>query len=163
MKFERLTKIQKKAFGLIEDGKNVVISSETGSGKTMAYFLPLLDKFVKDSQEKKIQRSDGTYYLFLMPTRELCMQSIDFFKKITKNFPFIVCGILTGGENSKTQKKALRKGIIRSRFFILILKLIFFAFKNYEIFFLKVSLSLRQLHYSFYITLKTHNLSIFQI
>lgn len=144
---------------MIEKKKNVVISSETGSGKTMAYFLPLLDRIAKESQERKIQRADGTYYIFLVPTRELCMQSLEFFKKVTKNFPFIVCGMMTGGENSKTQKKALRKGFFfLEKIVICRKKKYLFSSKKK-----KVLLFLLQLLCSCFIILRTHKHSMFLI
>jgi len=68
--FEELTEIQKKCIPPILDGKDVVGQAETGSGKTVAFSLPILEK---------ISHGSGPKVLVLTPTRELCVQVADVF------------------------------------------------------------------------------------
>lgn len=70
--FEKLTGIQKNALKNILEGCDTLVKSETGSGKTLCYLIPLLERLGK--KEKRIERGDGTYAIVLCPTRELCIQ-----------------------------------------------------------------------------------------
>ncbi|XP_054777426.1 DEAD-box ATP-dependent RNA helicase 16 [Prosopis cineraria] len=68
---EKLTPIQQVAIPLILEGKDVVARAKTGSGKTFAYLLPLLQKlFTNNVQRKKLSPNA----FILVPTRELCQQ-----------------------------------------------------------------------------------------
>lgn len=64
------TAIQLKAIPLILEGKDVVARAKTGSGKTFAYLLPLLQKLFSDNRASK----SGPTAFILVPTRELCQQ-----------------------------------------------------------------------------------------
>lgn len=64
------TAIQLKAIPLILEGKDVVAQAKTGSGKTFAYLLPLLQKLFSDNWSTK----SGPSAFLLVPTRELCQQ-----------------------------------------------------------------------------------------
>lgn len=64
------TAIQLKAIPLILEGKDVVARAKTGSGKTFAYLLPLLQKLFSDNGATK----SGPSGFVLVPTRELCQQ-----------------------------------------------------------------------------------------
>lgn len=57
-------------FYLFQEGKDVVARAKTGSGKTFAYLLPLLQKLFTDSSTKK----SGPSAVVLVPTRELSQQ-----------------------------------------------------------------------------------------
>ena len=63
--FEEMTDIQKKSIPLIQEGKDVIGQSQTGSGKTAAFGFPMLEK---------VQYNHGIQSLVLVPTRELCEQ-----------------------------------------------------------------------------------------
>lgn len=67
------TPIQREAIPLILEGKDVVAKAKTGSGKTFAYLLPLLQELLKLSSEGRIRKS-APNALILVPTRELCQQ-----------------------------------------------------------------------------------------
>lgn len=69
--YEELTLIQEKCLPAIIKGNDVVGQAETGSGKTVAFCLPILDKIVP---------RNGIQALVLTPTRELCVQVMDVFK-----------------------------------------------------------------------------------
>ncbi|CAL0331752.1 unnamed protein product [Lupinus luteus] len=68
---DKSTPIQRVAIPLILEGKDVVARAKTGSGKTFAYLLPLLQKlFTNNSDRKKLAPNA----FILVPTRELCQQ-----------------------------------------------------------------------------------------
>ena len=94
---------------LINQRSNILMKSQTGSGKTLAYLIPIIDDLMKNEGECK--RSDGTQALIIAPTRELCTQIADVLSKITNCCIWIVGGSMTGGENRKSEKARLRKGI----------------------------------------------------
>uniref|UniRef100_A0A5B7BD55 RNA helicase n=1 Tax=Davidia involucrata TaxID=16924 RepID=A0A5B7BD55_DAVIN len=68
---ENPTPIQRVAIPLILEGKDVVARAKTGSGKTFAYLLPLVQKLFSDSSSKKNLAPTA---FILVPTRELCQQ-----------------------------------------------------------------------------------------
>ena len=69
--YEELTLIQEKCLPAIIKGNDVVGQAETGSGKTVAFCLPILEK---------ITPRNGIQALVLTPTRELCVQVMNVFK-----------------------------------------------------------------------------------
>jgi len=73
--FEEMTDIQKKSIPLIQEGKDVIGQSQTGSGKTAAFGFPMLEK---------IQHNHGIQSLVLVPTRELCEQVTSELRKFSK-------------------------------------------------------------------------------
>jgi len=73
--FEELTLIQEKCIPEIIKGRDVVGQAETGSGKTIAFCLPILEK---------INHGGGLQTVVLTPTRELCIQVTDVFKDFGK-------------------------------------------------------------------------------
>lgn len=73
--FTEFTEIQEKCIPLIQQGKDVIGLSYTGSGKTAAFGFPALEKVVPGK---------GIQLLVLVPTRELCQQVANEFRKFTK-------------------------------------------------------------------------------
>ena len=63
--FSEFTEIQEKVIPLIQEGKDVIGQSYTGSGKTAAFGFPVLEK---------VSAGKGIQLLILVPTRELCNQ-----------------------------------------------------------------------------------------
>ncbi|KAJ8038619.1 putative ATP-dependent RNA helicase DDX31 [Holothuria leucospilota] len=109
MGFEKATTVQEKAIPVVMKGGDVLIKSQTGSGKTLSYGIPIVQEL--QSAEGKVQRSDGVYAVILVPTRELAMQSFETIQKLVKPFNWIVPGCITGGEKKKSEKARLRKGV----------------------------------------------------
>jgi len=97
--FRKMTPVQKEAIPCILEEKNVIVKSETGSGKTIAYLVPMIEYLSSYSMKtEKISREKGTYAIILSPTRELCMQ-IDFeLQKLMRNFYYLVSTTIMGGE-----------------------------------------------------------------
>ncbi|KAJ3641344.1 hypothetical protein Zmor_027856 [Zophobas morio] len=106
--FTSLTKVQEKSIPEVVAGKNVLIRSQTGSGKTLAYAVPIIDAL--QSIIPRLQRQDGVQAIVVVPTRELALQTHELFGKIN-TFQWLVVGHLCGGENRKTEKDRLRKGV----------------------------------------------------
>lgn len=105
----KLTNIQSKALPVIMGGKDALIKSQTGSGKTLTYAIPILQQL--SEQVPRVSRTDGCYALVVVPTRELAVQTFEWFQKLCRAFVWIVPGILTGGEDKKSEKARLRKGV----------------------------------------------------
>ena len=98
--FKYPTEVQQKSIPVILKGNDVIIRSETGSGKTFAFVLPILQKI--DRENKNIQA------LVLCPTRELAMQVADETRKIAEPMQIDVCAVF-GGSNIDRQIKSLKK------------------------------------------------------
>ena len=102
------TPIQEAAIPLIIDGKDLIGIAQTGTGKTAAFTLPMLEtleRLTKDSS-----RRGKTRALVLSPTRELVVQIHDNVSAYAKHLPLKVANIY-GGVNEAPQKKALREGV----------------------------------------------------
>ncbi|CAL4135053.1 unnamed protein product, partial [Meganyctiphanes norvegica] len=109
MGFTSLTMVQKNSIPGILAGRDALIKSQTGSGKTLTYALPLIHNLMM--LNPKVKRSDGTLALVIVPTRELALQSYQWFEKLCKSCVWVVPGYLIGGEKKKAEKARLRKGV----------------------------------------------------
>ena len=106
---ESLTLVQSLSLPLISAGFDCLIKSQTGSGKTLAYAIPMLQKLAQ--RLPKIDRKEGTFAIIICPTRELVIQTYDWFQKLVHSFTWLVPGLLLGGEKRNKEKARLRKGI----------------------------------------------------
>ena len=100
--FKTPTPIQQEAFSIILSGKDVVGIAQTGTGKTFAYMLPIL-------QELKFSKQVSPRILVLVPTRELVLQVVEQIESFSKYINVRVLGVY-GGVNINTQKQAVAKG-----------------------------------------------------
>ncbi|KAE9342944.1 putative ATP-dependent RNA helicase [Phytophthora fragariae] len=107
--FARPTNVQVQTIPSVLKGNDILVKSETGSGKTLSYLLPIVQKL--QSVSPRIQRQDGCMALVLAPTRELCSQILETANKLIQPFVFLVPGAIIGGEKKKAEKARLRKGI----------------------------------------------------
>ena len=94
---KRMTRVQQAGIPEILSQKSIAIKSETGSGKTLTYLIPILSALA--SKEKQIKREDGVFSVVLCPSRELCMQIQEQATLLTKSLIWIVPGAIMGGEN----------------------------------------------------------------
>ena len=60
--------------GCFQEGKDVVARAKTGSGKTFAYLLPMLQKLLTDNNVLSSQTLSAPTAMILVPSRELCQQ-----------------------------------------------------------------------------------------
>ncbi|XP_069940807.1 ATP-dependent DNA helicase DDX31-like [Cherax quadricarinatus] len=107
--FKSMTVVQQKSIPPILEGKDTLVKSQTGSGKTLTYALPIIHNLMM--RTPRVQRSDGVLSLIIVPTRELALQSYQWFEKLCKSCVWVVPGYLIGGEKKKAEKARLRKGI----------------------------------------------------
>ncbi|WP_439135043.1 DEAD/DEAH box helicase [Pseudomaricurvus sp.] len=97
------TEVQKATIPLALEGRDLVVSSETGSGKTAAFMLPTLHKLLQEDAPKS-----GTRALILTPTRELCRQIVKHCKQLAA-FSHLEVNAITGGHDFKYQRAIFRK------------------------------------------------------
>ncbi len=96
------TPIQKQAIPLVLDGEDVIACAETGTGKTAAFLLPVIQTLIEE-------KTSGTAVLVLAPTRELASQTGQACRDLApKN---IKCAVLIGGAGYRGQEEALRRGV----------------------------------------------------
>lgn len=99
------TEVQDKTIGLLLAGKDLIASAQTGTGKTAAFALPIIENLRRGTKEKsKIQA------LVLVPTRELAMQVKDQFERLGRHAR-IRTGVFYGGTGYGAQIASLRNGI----------------------------------------------------
>ncbi|GFU45015.1 probable ATP-dependent RNA helicase DDX31 [Nephila pilipes] len=103
------TKVQEETIPVLLEGRDVLVKSCTGTGKTLAYAIPLVQKL--QEIQPKIKRADGIYALIIVPTRELALQSFEIFSTLTRACTWVTPGYIIGGEKKKSEKARLRKGI----------------------------------------------------
>ncbi len=101
--FEQLTPIQAQAIPPLLAGKDLVGQSKTGSGKTAAYALPILNAL--DLAKREIVG------VVVCPTRELSAQVARELRKLGRNLAGLTVVVLTGGEAVRDQTRVLEKGV----------------------------------------------------
>ena len=103
LKFVEPTPVQAAAIPPALEGRDLRVIAQTGSGKTAAFVMPLLNRLIGDAQPRVSIRA-----LILLPTRELAQQTLKEVERFSQ-FTFIKSGLITGGENFKVQAALLRK------------------------------------------------------
>ncbi len=105
--FEFMTPIQAETIPLLLDGKDVIGQSETGSGKTAAFTLPILERILIDQKRsnRKIQA------MILCPTRELCAQVTREVRKLGRKKIGLQVLELAGGSPVGPQARLLEQGV----------------------------------------------------
>lgn len=101
--FDQPTPIQAQSFPIIRSGKDMIGIAQTGTGKTLAYLIPLL---------MKLHYAQGNYprAVVIVPTRELVVQVCESVELLTE-FMDIRCVGIYGGTNIRTQQAAIYEGI----------------------------------------------------
>jgi ATP-dependent RNA helicase RhlE len=101
------TAIQSKAIPLALAGRDIIGCAQTGTGKTAAFVLPMLNRFSKHASHIKDRHVRG---LVLTPTRELAQQVDDFIGAYGR-FTDLQSTAIFGGVNMENQIKRLRRGV----------------------------------------------------
>ena len=99
------SEIQQQAIPSILQGNDIMAGAQTGTGKTAAFALPILQRLQNDESKRRRVRA-----LVLVPTRELASQVGDSFRSYGKNLRFRT-STLYGGVSIKTQIDKLKKGV----------------------------------------------------
>ena len=107
MNFQETTPIQELTIPVILEGKDLIACAQTGTGKTAAYTLPILNRLIKEEN-----RSDTVKAVIMAPTRELAQQIDVQFEGFSYFLPVSTVVVYGGGDGSlwDQQKKALRLG-----------------------------------------------------
>lgn len=103
MGFEAATPIQARAIPVIMEGRDVIGQAQTGTGKTAAFGIPLLQKI--DPKNRKLQA------IVLCPTRELAIQVADEIRRLCKFMHGIKVLPIYGGQDIGKQIRSLKGGI----------------------------------------------------
>jgi ATP-dependent RNA helicase RhlE len=102
------TAVQQQAIPLILAKKHVIASAQTGTGKTAAFALPILQLLFHQQDANKKQKK--TRALIVSPTRELAVQINEEFRDYSK-YTKLSSTVVYGGISIDAQKKALKKGV----------------------------------------------------
>lgn len=106
--YEVPTPIQEYTIPLILDKKDVIASAQTGTGKTAAFALPIL-QLLYDKQEAG-KKGKKTRALVVSPTRELAIQINENFNRYSK-FTNLKSAVIFGGASIEPQKEIIKRGI----------------------------------------------------
>ncbi len=106
--YQKPTPIQEKAIPIILEGKDIIASAQTGTGKTAAFLLPILHKLL--SEEKN---DTNVHALILVPTRELAIQISSHLDGLTYFTSLSSIAVYGGGDGGSfvQEKQALSKGV----------------------------------------------------
>jgi ATP-dependent RNA helicase CshB len=100
LKIKQLTKIQEESLPYTLKGKSAIITSQTGSGKTYCYLLPILDTI--DLQ------LNNTQAIIVLPTKELSRQIYSKLLDFKKNEQLLKISLLIGNSNLDQQKQSIK-------------------------------------------------------
>ncbi len=101
--YEQPSPVQAQVIPLAQQGHDLLVSAATGSGKTAAFLLPMLQRFLAIPAH-----AGGTRALILVPTRELARQIYIHFMRLG-SFTRLRAAVITGGDPKTRQVAALRK------------------------------------------------------
>ena len=104
MGYENPTLVQQRAIPLVLAKSDIFATAQTGTGKTAAFGLPLLQRLRKPVEDK------GVRAVILSPTRELSIQIYEDMQNYAKNMKIKIM-ILVGGKDLEKQKQQLKDGI----------------------------------------------------
>lgn len=107
-KYIEPTAIQAKAIPVVLMGQDVLASAQTGTGKTAAFAIPIIQNLANETQRSGGKRKITT--LVVTPTRELAIQIADSFSDYGK-YTNVKNTVIYGGVNQQPQKEALRRGV----------------------------------------------------
>ncbi|HEV8047160.1 MAG TPA: DEAD/DEAH box helicase [Terriglobales bacterium] len=101
-RFSTPTPVQAAAIPQALEGKDVLATAQTGTGKTLAFLIPVIEQLLKS-------KTPGIAALVLVPTRELAMQVVAQFNAL-RGTQLVPAGLVVGGLAEGAQLNAIRKG-----------------------------------------------------
>ena len=104
--YEKATQVQSESIPIALNGEDIIGSAKTGSGKSLAFLIPAIQKIYENPKKKDIE------ILIITPTRELALQLYDLAKDLLTGNSEII-SLLIGGENRKKEALKLLSGNIR--------------------------------------------------
>lgn len=102
LKFEKPSPIQQQTIPWLLQGRDLIGQAQTGTGKTAAFALPILERLSSTRQ--------GPQALILAPTRELAIQVAEHFETLSAHRPGTRVTVLCGGQDYRPQLQKLRDG-----------------------------------------------------
>ena len=103
LEYKQPTPVQAATIPEALQGKDLIVGAETGSGKTAAFMLPMLQRFHTNPAPRS-----GTRALVLVPTRELARQ-VNQQCEVLGRYTYVKSGMITGGDSFKFQASIVRK------------------------------------------------------
>lgn len=100
--YEEATPIQEEAIPYVLDNKDLLATAETGTGKTAAFAIPMLQNFFENNDNKQVIRG-----LVIAPTRELAQQIFESYDAYSK-YINVKVGVIFGGVSQKRQERMLK-------------------------------------------------------
>ena len=110
MGYETMTPIQEQAIPVVLQGRDVMGAAQTGTGKTAAFALPLLQRMMKHENSSTSPARHPVRALVLLPTRELAIQVAEQVKLYAK-YTNLNSAVVFGGMDMKPQTAELKKGV----------------------------------------------------
>ncbi|MES1912352.1 MAG: ATP-dependent RNA helicase [Cercozoa sp. M6MM] len=111
MGFEKMTSIQARAVPPALAGRDILGAAKTGSGKTMAFLLPIVELM----RRGKFKTRNGTGAIIIVPTRELAIQVYGVLQELLTNKDGTghthTHGVIMGGANRRTEAQRLMRGV----------------------------------------------------
>lgn len=112
MGFQTMTPIQELAIPDLLIGKDIIGQAQTGTGKTAAFGIPMIQTIAENRRGRGSgSKSDTVSGLVLCPTRELAIQAAEELKKMSKNIPDIRIAAIYGGQDIGKQFYILKKHV----------------------------------------------------
>lgn len=104
--YEIATPVQEQVIPLILEGKDIIASAQTGTGKTAAFLLPIINKLIASRIDDQVNA------LVIVPTRELAIQIAQNLEGLSYFTPISSIAVYGGGDGSNftTEKQALSRG-----------------------------------------------------
>lgn len=102
LRYERPTEVQAKVIPEVLKGKDIIVKSQTGSGKTAAYAIPICENLILEQKNPQV--------LVLTPTRELTVQVKEDFSHVGR-FKRIRCAAIFGKQPIDIQKRELKQRV----------------------------------------------------
>jgi len=104
--YENATPVQEQVIPLILNGKDIIASAQTGTGKTAAFLLPIINRLLASRHD------DTVNALVIVPTRELAVQIAQNLEGLSYFTPISSIAVYGGGDGSSfsTEKQALSRG-----------------------------------------------------
>jgi len=100
--FTTPTPVQAQAIPPALEGRDILATAQTGTGKTLSFLVPLIEKMQAEGKTK------GAFGLILLPTRELAMQVLEQYRKLTGNRGS--AALVVGGLSEEPQLQQIRRG-----------------------------------------------------
>mmetsp|Transcript_599 Transcript_599/g.841 ORF Transcript_599/g.841 Transcript_599/m.841 type:complete len:682 (-) Transcript_599:127-2172(-) len=105
----RFTEVQAEAFEPVLAGRDVIGRSRTGTGKTLAFLIPALERVTAAASNQRGSSNQNVSILVISPTRELATQIGDQAEKLLTYHPKLSCQVMFGGTNMKRDISRMNK------------------------------------------------------